>query len=55
MSFWFFNIVGLIIMTSNDIFYLDFVDCSGWKDLVDEWVKATAAISGMNLFTSILF
>lgn len=50
MSFWFFNIVGLIIiMTFN------FVDCSGWKDMVDDWVKATAAIAGMNLFASILF
>lgn len=63
MLYWFFNCLSLFILSLNvnDIFYLDFVACSGWKDMVDEWVSATApavavigAVSGMNLFPNIL-
>jgi hypothetical protein len=41
-------------MTLKYIFNLDFVDYSFWKDMVDEWVSATADIAGINLFFTIL-
>lgn len=41
-------------MNPNNISNLDFVAFSGWKDMVDEWVSATAAVAGKNLFTNSL-
>ena len=34
------------IVTVYDCFGL-YLDCSGWKVLVDEWVSATSAIAGI--------
>ena len=48
----FFSVVHYIILYCPDMyrcmFSPSFVDCSGWKELVDEWVSATKAIAGKN-------